>query len=191
MRKRTVTVKNLAESAVMIALSLVLDMIVLWKMPMGGKWTLCAMLPIMLISIKNGIKYGFLTSFVYAVIQLMIGMAEVIGWGLTPTVFIGCVFFDYLLPFTALALAGVPLLLKRNTFMALAGMSLAVAVRFLMHFISGTIFFGNWSNGVLNNVIYSLVYNGQYLLPDLALTLVVSFIFLRVGVIRKTLGFYN
>ena len=191
MRKRTVTVKNLAESAVMIALSLVLDMIVLWKMPMGGKWTLCAMLPIMLISIKNGIKYGFLTSFVYSVIQLMIGMAEVIGWGLTPTVFIGCVFFDYLLPFTALALAGVPLLLKRNTFMALAGMSLAVAVRFLMHFISGTIFFGNWSNGVLNNVIYSLVYNGQYLLPDLALTLVVSFIFLRVGVIRKTLGFYN
>ncbi|MBQ5648527.1 MAG: energy-coupled thiamine transporter ThiT, partial [Clostridia bacterium] len=83
-------VRNMAESSVMIALALVLDMVVLWQAPLGGKWTLCAMLPIMLISVKNGLKWGLGTAFAYSAIQLGMSIAKVLSWGLTPAVLIGC-----------------------------------------------------------------------------------------------------
>ena len=53
MTKTTSNVRLLAESAVMIALALVLNMIVFFTLPNGGEVTLFSMLPILLIGIKN------------------------------------------------------------------------------------------------------------------------------------------
>ncbi|MBQ1212952.1 MAG: energy-coupled thiamine transporter ThiT [Clostridia bacterium] len=178
-------VRNMAESSVMIALALVLDMVVLWQAPLGGKWTLCAMLPIMLISVKNGLKWGLGTAFAYSAIQLGMSIAKVLSWGLTPAVLIGCLLFDYVLPYTVLGFAGAFCARKRKISLALAGIGCAIALRFLCHFISGTVFFGVWEDGVWQVISYSLLYNGQYLAPELALTMVVSGVMLNVPVIRK------
>ena len=178
-------IRNMAESSVMIALALVLDMVVLWQAPLGGKWTLCAMLPIMLISVKNGLKWGLGTAFAYSFIQLGLSIAKVLSWGLTPAVLVGCIAFDYILPYAVLGLAGAFCARKRKIGYALAGIATAIALRFVMHFISGTVFFGVWEDGVWEVISYSIFYNGQYLAPELALTLVVSGIMLNVPVIRK------
>ena len=58
----------------------------------------------------------------------------------------------------------------------------------MSHFISGTIFFGNWDDGFWSVIVYSILYNGQYLLPELALTLAVSVPLVSIPIMRKTIG---
>lgn len=63
--------------------------------------------PIVLYSIRRGVVKGLAVSFTYAVLQMMLGIAEVAGWGLTPALLIGCLLLDYLVPFTLIGLAGL------------------------------------------------------------------------------------
>lgn len=49
----------LVESAIMIALATVLSYVKVWEMPWGGAITLCSMLPIILVSVKYGTKWGW------------------------------------------------------------------------------------------------------------------------------------
>ena len=44
----------------------------------------------------------------------------------------------------------------------------AMAARFLCHFFSGTVLFGTFG---LNDVWYSITYNGSYMLPEAILTI--------------------
>ena len=71
--KRKNNIVKLAECSVMLALSVVLSFIEVWKMPMGGGITLLSMLPICLIAVKYGIKGALPTAFLYSVIQFSIG----------------------------------------------------------------------------------------------------------------------
>ena len=112
-------------------------------------------------------------------------IAKVLSWGLTPAVLIGCILFDYILPYTVLGFAGAFCARKRKVGYALAGIAFAIALRFVMHFISGTVFFGVWEDGVWEVISYSILYNGQYLAPELALTVAVSTVMLNVPVLRK------
>ncbi|MCI6330549.1 MAG: energy-coupled thiamine transporter ThiT, partial [Lachnospiraceae bacterium] len=59
----------LVEGAVVIALATVLSFIRIIKMPWGGSVTLLSMLPIVIYSIKNGVKNGLLVAFVYSLVQ--------------------------------------------------------------------------------------------------------------------------
>ena len=84
----------LAESAVMIALAIVLNMVKFFTLPNGGEVTLFSMLPILLVGIKNGPKWGFGTAFVYSLIQMFMSLAKVMAWGLSVKVLIACILFD-------------------------------------------------------------------------------------------------
>ena len=100
---------SLTQCAVMLALSAALSFIKLWSMPLGGSVTLVSMLPICLIAIKFGLPQGLGTAFVYSLFQLLQAIIEgdvfiyCEGW----VTVVVCVFFDYLLPFTVLGLAGI------------------------------------------------------------------------------------
>jgi len=181
-------IKKLVESSAMIALAVVLNLVVLWQAPLGGKWTLCSMLPIILIAVKNGLGWGLGTAFVYSVVQLCFSLSKVLGWGLTPGILIGCLLFDYLIAYTVLGLAALPVRKQKTPGRVLIGVVIAIVLRFLSHFISGTIFFGEWEDGVWAVISYSILYNAQYLLPELALTVAVSIPLVSVPVMRKMLG---
>ncbi len=176
----------IAEAAVMIALSIVLNLIVLWQMPLGGKVTLASMLPVMLFAIKADKKWGFGCAFIYSVIQMAFSFFKVLSWGLTPVVLISCFLLDYILPYTALGLAGV-FPKKWGVKGAFAGIALAISTRFISHFLSGTVLFGTWEDGVWEVISYSIVYNGSYLLPELALSLIIAYLLLSVPVIQRML----
>ena len=60
----------LVEGAVMIALATILSYIRIFKLPWGGSITLVSMLPIILYSIKYGIKHGLGTAFIFSLILL-------------------------------------------------------------------------------------------------------------------------
>lgn len=183
-RTKKVNVNKLVTSSIFIALAAVLSMIKVYQLPLGGSITLLSMLPICLLSLKYGIKWGFVCSFLYGAVQLCMSLGEVMSWGLDVRMWIGCIVFDYLLAYGILGLSGI----FRNKKMPimLTGVGLAVFLRFVSHFISGSIFFDIWMPEEFSNpYFYSLVYNGSYMLPETVFTLIGAGVIFGVPVIRK------
>ncbi len=176
----------LTECAIMVGLATVLSMVKMWEMPLGGSITLLSMLPIVLIALRHGTAIGVGTAFVYACGQLFLGLSSLMSWGMTPTMWVGSVVFDYLLAFTVLGFAG---LFKKYGFPgALAGIVLACALRFVSHFISGAIFFAVWCPEGWNVAFYSLCYNGGYMLPEMILTVLGASLLFSSRAIRRLAG---
>ena len=73
-------VKKLTESAMLIAIAVVLELLskmFIPEMAFGGQITLVSMLPVVLISYRHGMKWGFLAAFTYALIEMVIGAKTV------------------------------------------------------------------------------------------------------------------
>ncbi len=182
--KNKIDTKTLTVSAIMIALATVLSLIKVWEMPLGGSVTLLSMLPICLVAIVYGLKWGFACSFVYSLGQLALSIAGVVGWGLTPTALVGTIFLDYIIPFTLLGLSGV--YSKKGLYSNIIAICFALFLRFICHFISGIIIFDifcPWESAP----IYSFCYNGTFMLPELILTVLGAFFILKSSAIKKIL----
>lgn len=188
METKNKPVYKLTFSAVMVALASALSLIKLYKLSLGGSVTLLSMLPIVVISISLGLKWGVGSSFVYSLIQLFFGivMEGLLGWGLTPAYLVGSIFLDYLIPFTVLGFAGA--FAKKGYAGTLAGISLVFVLRFISHLFSGAILFGipeKWADKFNNVWLYSAAYNGSYMLPELVLTLIAAAIIFRLPQVKK------
>ena len=185
---RNSKITALAECAVMFALAFALSYARLFKMPLGGSVTVASMLPIMLIGIKYGNLVGLGTAFVYSGTQLLQALLEgdVFPYCETPATLVICVFFDYVIPFTVLGLAGI--LTNKGKLGAYVGMVSVTVVRFLCHFITGVAIWGQWRPEGMGKIIYSLVYNGTFLSVDFLICLAVAIPLLQVTQIRKLIG---
>jgi thiamine transporter len=186
--KKTNT-RLLAESAVMIALAIVLNMVKFFTLPNGGEVTLFSMLPILLVGIKNGPKWGFGTAFVYSLIQMFMSIAKIMTWGLSVKVLIACIIFDYIMAYTVLGAAS--LFGGKGRMRATVGVCIGIALRFVCHFISGITIWATWADGFASVMLYSLTYNGSYMLCELVLTGVVTVVLLQVPQIRKLLNIHE
>ncbi len=186
-KKRTFSKRTLVltECAIMVALATVLSLVKLWEMPLGGSVTLLSMLPVMLIAMRHGVGVGLGTAFVYSVGQLFLGLPSLMSWGMTPVMWVGSVVFDYLLAFTLLGLAG--LFCKKGVKGAILGVIFACFLRFVSHFISGSIFFAIWSPWD-NPVWYSVCYNGAYMGVELLLVIVGAGLLFASREMRKLAG---
>ncbi len=187
------TTLMLVEGAIMLALAIVLSMITPFQkiLPFGGSITLASMLPICIYSIRYGIRNGLSVSFLFAAFQFAQGAIKdgLFAWGLTPGMLILCILFDYFLAYTVIGTAG--LFRKKGTPGAIAGVAMALVLRFFCHFLSGVIVFA--SSGKIwdeldfvaeNKYIYSLVYNGAYMLPELIITMVLTVILVNIPQIK-------
>ncbi len=160
--------QKLTVSAVLIALSTVLSLIKPVDLPLGGSVTPLAMLPVMLIPLMYGVKWGFFACFVNSVVQMLLSIAEVVSWGLTPLVLISCILLDYILAYTVLGFVGFA---KNKGRVAIIGFALfSLVMRFLMHFVSGTVLFGNFEEGVWTVIWGSITYNASYMVPEMVTT---------------------
>lgn len=186
---RNTKIKLLVEGAIMIALAAALSFLRIYKMPWGGSVTLLSMLPIVIYSIRHGVKPGLAVSFVFACIQFAQGVMDgIFGWGLTPVMLIACILLDYILPFTLLGLAGI--FRKKELAGWIAGTVLALFLRFVCHFASGVIIwksFGQlWGDFFTENtVLYSLCYNGAYMLPEIILTCIGAVLLFKAPQMKK------
>lgn len=178
------SVYNLTLSAIFIALSTVLSLIKIYNLPLGGSVTLFSMLPIIMLSVMLGKKWGMISAFCYALIQLGFGIAidGVLGWGLTPLALVGTIFLDYIVPFTALGL--VSFFQKKSTVQIVIGTVFVLFIRFLCHLLSGAIIFDIWCEWK-NVWVYSFCYNGSYMLPELIMTVVGVALLVRLPQINK------
>ena len=154
----------MVECALMIALGTILANIKIYELPNGGSITLFSMVPFILVSFRHGVKWGLFTGFVNSLLQMLLGFYAPPAPGLLPLV--GMILLDYVLAFSFLGLACVFAKPFKNKLVGVAVGSAAVCVlRFLCSFLSGVLIWGNLSDG-LPAWIYSLTYNGSYMLPE-------------------------
>ena len=184
-------VRMLCECAIMLALAVALSYVKIFTLPFDGSITLLSMLPICLVSIKYGVAQGLSVAFLYAWTQILQG--GVFAWGLTPGMLIGSLLLDYLVAFTVLGLAG---LFRRRGFPGiLLGIALACAMRFLSHFLAGGILWANFEKFVAFGQewfnrpwLYSLCYNGIYMLPETVFTVAGAAVLFRLPQVKSILA---
>ena len=170
--------------AVFVALASVLSLVKIYKLALGGSVTLLSMLPIIMLGVFLDMRWAFAASFLYSLIQLGFGIVldGVLGWGLTPLSLVGTIFLDYIIPFTLLALGGV--FRNKGVKGIIAGTVLVMVLRFICHFISGIIIFDIWCEW--DSVwIYSLCYNGSFMLPELIITSVAAGVIFSLPSVEK------
>ena len=163
-------VRALCEGAIMIALAQILSFIKLFpNLPNGGSITF-AMFPICLYAVRWGLGSGLLSGLVFGLLQLIFDGAYAWGWQ--------SMLLDYLVAFTPLGLAGI---FKGKTWGIFPGIAVGCIGRFIVHYISGVTIYRIVAPtevpgiGVFDDAqLYSLVYNGAYMLPCMLLALAVA-----------------
>ena len=185
--------------AVATSLAAICAVIPFLNLAWGGGVTICSMLPIVLVSYIYGVKWGLFTGGVYSLIQMVLGNATIAALFIpTEDSFMGfgaaiaiCV-IDYVLAYTALGLGGVFRKRIKNKALALVlGSVLALSVRYILHIVSGYIFYGlyaewffgdalgelaisRWILDVFSgnslSLVYSVIYNGCYMIPEIIMT---------------------
>ena len=165
--KSHLRVQALCEGAVLVAVAQILGYIKLFPMwPNGGSITLAAF-PIALYAVRWGVGKGLLAGFVFGVLQLLMDEAYAWGWQ--------SMLLDYLVAFTPLGLAG---LFKGKKWGIFPGIVLGNVGRFIVHYISGVTIYRIYEPTNIPGIgtfdgaeLYSLVYNGSYMLPCMLLAL--------------------
>ena len=201
-------------SAIMIAFAVAISAICaaipFLNLPFGGGFTIASMLPIILVAYMYGTKWGILTAFTYSFMQMLLGFntvssfflpgdSQMIWWRAILVCFI-----DYVIAYTVLGFGGV----FRNKFGAkkalVLGSILAISLRYVAHIISGAIFFGAWAewfftqegfyawgqtildtfSGASLATVYSIIYNGTYMIPEIVITALVACFVTRIPQIK-------
>ena len=164
--------RSLTEGAIMLALAVVLNYLshmLFAGMPNGGSVTL-AMFPVLFYAHRWGMGRGALMGFAYGLLDMLLGGGYAWGWQ--------SILLDYLVAYTALGIGGV---LQGKTWGIFPGIVLGCVARFAVHYFSGVTLYriveptAVEGFGVFANPhVYSLVYNGVYMLPNTVIALVIA-----------------
>lgn len=170
---KTQTTRRLVESALMIAVGTVLSVLKvdsLWAF--GGGLTIGSMVPLVLISHRWGIKWGTFTAFVYSLLQLILGMDN-IQYATSVGMAIAIILLDYVIAYTVIGLAAM---FGSSRPGIIGGVVVTLGIRFLCHFLSGwMIWDALFPNELgMTSAVYSLWYNGSYMLPEILITAVLA-----------------
>lgn len=202
--------KKIIVTSLLLAVGTILSLLKLFELPFGGTVTIASMVPIVLIAYIYGAKWGLFSAFVYSLLQLILG----IGGGIVSTMFlpgegqmilshaITICLLDYILAYVALGLGGIfKGRFRHSTWEIVLGVILALGMRYLIHTVSGFIFYGAWAewffadstglsqitvlkpfcrwimknlSGKTLALFYSIVYNGAYMIPEIIITAILS-----------------
>ena len=120
---------------------------------------------------------------------------------------IAILIIDYLVAYTLLGFGGAFRKVIKNKALALTlGVVLALSLRYIAHIVSGYIFYGAWAEWFFSQenfyaiggwilehfsgnalaLIYSIFYNGLYMIPEIIITAVAALIVGRLPVIKMS-----
>jgi thiamine transporter len=161
--------KVIAEIVVFVALSTALSFIKLFSLPQGGSVTAGSMVPILWLSLRRGGKIGVFACAIYGLIQLFV----------EPFLFHPAqVLLDYPIAFGVIGLAGF---FQKRPFV---GVNVGILGRFVAHFVSGVVFFGEYAPEGMSPIVYSAIYNGGYILPELAVSIYITYLLVETGALK-------
>ena len=173
--KNRIRTRALTEGAILLALAVVLNYlsaIIFASLPQGGSVTL-AMFPLLLYVHRWGVGKGALICFAYGTLDMLLGGGYAWGWQ--------SILLDYLVAYTALALGGF---FRGRAWGIFPDIAIGCLGRFAVHYISGVTLYkileptsieGLEGLGVFANPhLYSIVYNGVYMLPNALIALAIA-----------------
>jgi len=162
--------KKLTESAVMLALTIILSYFKLVDLPYGGSITLCSMLPTIFIAYRHGILFGLGVGFANGLLQLLMG-ASALSYATSATAAIAIIVLDYILAFTVLGFGGIfKNIFKNQSTAIVSGAALVCTLRYIFHVIAGCTVWVGLSIPDSKALLYSIAYNATYMLPELIIT---------------------
>ena len=180
MENRNKKTSRLVFSAIMIAVGTVLSILKI-DFVMGGGITICAMLPLIMVSFKCGTKWGLFTAFAFSMLQCLLGLDNV-QYATSVSMAIAIIMLDYIAAYTVIGFSGIFRNNAKNFSRAVvSGIVLTFFARFICHFITGWFIWDSlWPNEFeMAAPIYSLCYNGSYMLAEAVITSVVSIILIK------------
>ena len=171
--KNNLKLRALTEGAIFVALAVVVGKLKLFELPQGGSVNL-AMLPIFIYCARWGFKPAMLASFVFSVLQLLLDGAYAWGWQ--------SMLGDYIVAYTVLGLAG---LFHAQRYGFFTGSVVGSLARFLVHYLVGVWVWGEYMPETFFGMtmttpwFYSFLYNGSYMVIDMAICLIVGLLLWR------------
>ncbi len=200
---------RLVETGILLALATVLSVLQPFQLPFGGGITIVSMLPIVVLSYRHGVKWGLFSALVYSFLQMATGFGTVKGF-FVPEDYalitgISIVVLDYVAAYTMLGFGGVFRNRLKPAPALCLGAVLALLLRYAVHIVSGAVFFGSWAewfftqegfysigsviverfSGTALAVIYSVFYNGLYMIPEVILTAAAALIIGKIPYVGK------
>ncbi len=168
--KRSFDSKTIAYAGICIAISFSLSYLRIVRMPQGGSITPASILPLMIFAYAFGVKKGVFVGFIYGLLQAFQSADGI----LHPAQFL----LDFPIAYACIGFAGAfaqVKALKRYPQLQIAlGGVVAGLSRFLMHFLSGIFAFGVFAPEGTPVALYSLSYQAGYVLPDVAIAIIVA-----------------
>jgi thiamine transporter len=173
-------IKMICEAAMLIALAQILSYVKLFEFPNGGSVD-CAMLPIILFAVRYGWGWGTGVGLVYGALQYFLANGISIDWT--------TIICDYFVAFSLLGLgAGLFRGKKGGVYL---GTLTGGFLRFMAHFVVGALVWGKYMPDkffgmtMTNEWFYSFLYNVSYMLPDIAICVLLFLLLSRSHVMNK------
>ncbi len=163
--------RMLTEGAVCIALSIALSYI---KIPIGlsfggfGGSIDLVMVPLIVFAFRWGLGWGLVAGLAFGTLKYFLGSGTAISWV--------SLLLDYSVAYMFVGLAGL-FKGKKETALPVAALVGCIG-RFIIHYISGVTVYAQWMPEEFMNMkmttpaVYSLLYNGTYMLPNTILAVV-------------------
>ena len=163
-------IRMVVEGAVCVALSIVLSYL---KIPITAGWggfggsIDLVMIPLIVFAVRWGFGWGLLAGLVFGTLKYFFANGMAVSWV--------SIVFDYSVAYAFVGFAG---LLKRRWTMMPVAAFLGCLARFAVHFVSGVTVYKQYMPDEFMGVtrltpsLYSLLYNGTYMLPNTILAVV-------------------
>lgn len=158
------TTRQLAEVAIAIALSVVLGMLKVYQLPQGGSITAGSMVPVFYVALRWGTRTGVVAGVLVGLVNFLLEPVF-----LHPVQFL----LDYPVAFGVLGVSGA---FRSGPWL---GVIVGGAGRFVSHFLSGVVFFAQYAPRGMSPWVYSAVYNGSYMLPEVVVSVILTLLQLK------------
>ena len=207
--------KKLVTSAMMISVATVLSLIQPFQLPFGGGITIASMMPVVLIGYIYGVRHGLFCGMIYGFVQMLLGSRVVAAFflpGDSQMTFFAAVsvcLMDYILAYTVVGLGGIfKGKIQNDMLSVILGTVFSTGLRYIVHIISGAVFFGSWAewfftqdgfydiggyimsncSAALLPVVYSVFYNGLYMIPEIIITVVLTPVIYKICIKGNVIG---
>lgn len=178
-KNKIFTARGIAEIALISAIALGLDFLQggLWRgVFVNGGSIGIAILPILILAFRKGFVPALISGFIVSFLQMAGGVYSIADEWWKVLSQIAC---DYIFAYPAVALAGLfyknfhsATDKKHQVLYVVLGTVVGGLGKFIFHFISGVVFFPNTSIAGAP-ALYSLVYNGGYMLPNILISAII------------------
>ena len=177
-KKSQTNVRCLTEGGICVALSLVLSYL---KIPVmagfggfGGSIDF-VMIPLIIFAVRWGLSWGIGAGLVFGTLKYILASGFAISWV--------SIIFDYAVAYAFIGFAG---LFRRKYKLLPVAALVGCLARFVIHFISGMTVYAQYMPEEfmgytgMTPFLYSLLYNGPYMLPNTIIAIVICSLLIPV-----------